>query len=171
MRELFSCLDKVKKSVLVFGDEARGQRGQVVRAIQRPWVWVLPLLLAGFVRGSSKFRSSITLVNTGFVQGLEFLKKAGKMVKSLEFFFQSYNNCFISEFLALWSNLIQSRRVFAVHREKSFVPAFFKICIDHLFDNFESGKRNYCFGKISTKPLNSQQVCLRSWLGFLTPLG
>ena len=48
------------------------------------------------------------------------------MVKSLEFFFQSYNKCFISEFLALWSNLIQSRRVFAVHREKSFVPAFLR---------------------------------------------
>ena len=74
--ELFSCLDK--KSVLVFGDEARGQRGQAVRTIQRPWVWVLPWLLAGFVHGSPKFRSSITLVNTGFVQGLEFLKKSGK---------------------------------------------------------------------------------------------
>ena len=35
---------------------------------------------------------------------------------------------------------------FAVHNEKSFVPAFFKGYIDHLFDNLESGKRNYCFG-------------------------
>ena len=85
--------------------------------------------------------------------------------------FQSYNKCLISEFLALWSNLIQSLCAFAVHGEKSFVPAFLKICIDHLFDNLESGKRNNCFGKISAKPVNSQQVCLRSWLGFLTPLG
>ena len=31
--------------------------------------------------------------------------------------------------------------------EKSFVPAFLKVCFDHLFDNLESGKRNYCFEK------------------------
>ena len=31
--------------------------------------------------------------------------------------------------------------------KKSFVPAFFKVSIDHLFDNLESGKRNHCFGK------------------------
>ena len=37
---------------------------------------------------------------------------------------------------------------FAAHHEmKSFVPAvFFKVFIDHLFDNLESGKRNHCFG-------------------------
>ena len=34
--------------------------------------------------------------------------------------------------------------------EKSFVQAvFLKVCFDHLFDNLESGKRNYCFGKKS----------------------
>ena len=30
---------------------------------------------------------------------------------------------------------------------KSFGPAFFKVSIDPLFDNLESGKRNFCFGK------------------------
>ena len=33
--------------------------------------------------------------------------------------------------------------------KKSFVPAFFKVSIDHLFDNLESGKRNHYFGKKS----------------------
>ena len=39
---------------------------------------------------------------------------------------------------------------------KSFVPAggFFKLSIDHLFRNLESGKRNYCFGKSPEKVLN-----------------
>ena len=36
---------------------------------------------------------------------------------------------------------------FAVHREKRFVPALFKVCLYHLFDNLESGKRIYCFRK------------------------
>ena len=31
--------------------------------------------------------------------------------------------------------------------KKSFVPTLFKVSVDHLFDNLESGKRNYCFGK------------------------
>ena len=37
--------------------------------------------------------------------------------------------------------------MFAAHHEKSFVPAIFKFSNNHLFDNLESGKRNYCFGK------------------------
>ena len=54
---------------------------------------------------------------------------------------------------------------FATHHEKRFVPAFSR-SIDHLMDNFESGKRNYCFGtslekvsnfdpKICTNPLSN----------------
>ena len=31
---------------------------------------------------------------------------------------------------------------FAVHDENSFVPAFFKVFIDHLFDNLQSGNMN-----------------------------
>ena len=39
--------------------------------------------------------------------------------------------------------------MFAVHHEKKLCSCFFKVTIDHLFDNLESGKRNYCFGKKS----------------------
>ena len=49
--------------------------------------------------------------------------------------------------------LFNLARMFAAHHEKSFVPAFFKVSIDQLFDNLESGKRNYCFGKMSWKSL------------------
>ena len=64
-------------------------------------------------------------------------------------------HCFISEFLLLfWSNLIQSWPcTFAVHHEKSFVAAFFKGYIDHLFDNLEPGIRNYCLEKGLEKSL------------------
>ena len=67
---------------------------------------------------------------------------------------------------SFWSNL---DRMFAVHPEKSFVPAFFKVCIEHLFDNLESGKKNYCFGKRSGKNLEfSVQKSLRTlYVGFL----
>ena len=45
-------------------------------------------------------------------------------------------------------------RTFAVHHEKSLVPAFFKVSIsDHLFVNLESGKIKYCFGKSLEKVL------------------
>ena len=56
--------------------------------------------------------------------------------------------CFV---LVKWLNL---PRTFAVYHEKSFVPTFLKVYIDHLFDNLESGKRNYCFGKSLEKALN-----------------
>ena len=39
--------------------------------------------------------------------------------------------------------------MFAVHHEKKLCSCFFKVTIDHLFDNLESGKRNYCLGKKS----------------------
>ena len=43
---------------------------------------------------------------------------------------------------------------FAAHHDKSFVPAFFKVSVDHLFDNLESEKRNNkLFGKKSGKIL------------------
>ena len=78
--------------------------------------------------------------------------KSGKMVififirgillnQSFFFLFQSSNNCLTSYFLSFWSNLIQSRAYIAVHREKSFVPMFFEVCIDSLFDNLGSRKK------------------------------
>ena len=61
--------------------------------------------------------------------------------QSFFFLFQSSNNCLTSYFLSFWSNLIQSRAYIAVHREKSFVPMFFEVCIDSLFDNLGSRKK------------------------------
>ena len=37
---------------------------------------------------------------------------------------------------------------------KKLYPVFFKVSIDHLFDNLESEKVNYCFGKGLEKVLN-----------------
>ena len=46
------------------------------------------------------------------------------------------------------SALHRGYRTFALHHEKSLVPAFFKVSIDHLFVyNLEFGKMKYCFGK------------------------
>ena len=39
-------------------------------------------------------------------------------------------------------------------KKKSFVAAFFKVSIDHLFDNLEPRERNYCFRKKSGKILD-----------------
>ena len=65
--------------------------------------------------------------------------------QSFFFLFQSSNNCLTSYFLSFWSNLIQSRAYIAVHREKSFVPMFFEVCIDSLFDNLGSRKKLFFF--------------------------
>ena len=37
--------------------------------------------------------------------------------------------------------------MFAARHEKDFVPTFSEASIDHLVDNLESEKRNYCFAK------------------------
>ena len=38
--------------------------------------------------------------------------------------------------------------------------SFFKVSFDHLFDNLESGKINYCFGKSLEKVLNfGSKIC------------
>ena len=67
------------------------------------------------------------------------------MVKSLEF---AYNKRFTFFFFSFLSNLIQSRpHVCSAARKKALFLASFKVSTDHLFDNLESGKRNYCFGK------------------------
>ena len=65
--------------------------------------------------------------------------------QSFFFLFQSSNNCLTSYFLSFWSNLIQSRAYIAVHREKSFVPMFFEVCIDSLFDNLGSREKTIFF--------------------------
>ena len=103
-----------------------------------------------------------------FVRSLEFLKKSwslpsnfpdlenvwkietkfGKMVKSLDFFFQSYNKCFIRVFLRFGQILFNLVHTIAFYREKSLFLRFLRSV---LFDKLESGKRNYCFGKKVSK--------------------
>lgn len=39
--------------------------------------------------------------------------------------------------------------MFTAHHEKGSVPTFSKASIEHLVDNLESEKRNYCFAKKS----------------------
>ena len=48
-----------------------------------------------------------------------------------------------------------------MHQGKRFVPAFSR-SIDHLMDNFESGKRNNRFGKKSAKSLGSKNLSVRT---------
>ena len=74
-----------------------------------------------------------------------FIFIRGILLNQFFFLFQSSNSCLTSYFLSFWSNLIQSRAYIAVHREKSFVPVFFEVCIDRLFDNLGSRKKNYFF--------------------------
>ena len=126
-----------------------------------------------------KWRSSSesivpTVLTTGFVQSLEFLKKSWnlssyfpdlekvwkrwsleKMIKSLVFFFfQIYNKCFFRDFFSVF--FFKSYSTSSVCLQCSTKKALFlrfKASIDHLFDNLESGGRNYCFGKSSGKSL------------------
>ena len=37
--------------------------------------------------------------------------------------------------------------MFTAHHEKGSVPTFSKVSIEHLVDNLEYEKRNYCFAK------------------------
>ena len=48
-------------------------------------------------------------------------------------------------------SLIRLQRVM----KKALFLCFFKVSVDQLFDNLESGKRNYCFRKTSGKSLES----------------
>ena len=52
------------------------------------------------------------------------------------------------------SALHRGYRTFAVRHEKSLVPAFFKVSIDHLFVFLVSGKKVYCFRKSLEKVVN-----------------
>ena len=75
------------------------------------------------------------------------------MVKRLDFFFERYNKCFSSETFFVF---VKSYSISSACHGKGFAPAgfFFKLSIDHLFHNLESGKRNYCFGKSLEKVVN-----------------
>ena len=50
-------------------------------------------------------------------------------------------------FLSFLSNFIQPRPFVNSTPRKMLCSCFLKVSIDHLFDNLEYGKRNYCFEK------------------------
>ena len=65
------------------------------------------------------------------------------MVKSLEFILLSKLQQSLYKWFFFCQILFNLARKLAVHHERSFVPAFLGVSIDHLFvDNLESGKRN-----------------------------
>ena len=84
--------------------------------------------------------------------------KCAKIGKSLEFFLKATTSALlVMFFFSFCSNFIQSRPLVcstSTPWKRLFVHRF-NVCIDHLFDNFESGKRNYCFGKKSGNSLGS----------------
>jgi len=49
------------------------------------------------------------------------------------------------KFVPFGQILFNLARTFAAHHEKSSVPAFLKVSIDHLFDNLESEKKKLLF--------------------------
>ena len=101
--------------------------------------------------------------DTGFVQSLEVLEKSWHLpnnfpdlqkvwkmeIKSGKMLFWKLQQVlYKGNYRRFGQILFNLACEFAAHHEmKSFVPAvFFKVFIDHLFDNLESGKRNHCFG-------------------------
>ena len=87
--------------------------------------------------------SSFSCINTWFVQSLEFVKK------SLPSNFLNLDKVCNIE--------ISSGKlfIFAARHESSWKKlcscVFFKVSIDHKFENLESGKRSHCFGKKSLR--------------------
>ena len=82
----------------------------------------------------------------------------------MRFVFQRYNRCSVSEFFHRFGQIVFNlAHTFAARHEKRMVPVFFKVSVDQLFDNLESGKRNYCFGKSLEKVLNfGSKICTNS---------
>ena len=126
-----------------------------------------------------KWRSSSqstvpTVHTTGFMQSLEFLKKSWnlssyfpdlekvwkrwsleKVIKSLEFFFfKSTTNASWVNFFFVFFFFFKSYSTSSVCLQRTTKKTLFlrfKSSVEHLFDNLESGERNYCFGKRSGK--------------------
>ena len=114
-------------------------------------------------------------VETGFVQSLGFWKKSwnlpsnfpdlkkvwkikmksGKMVQILDFFFSKLRQVLYTWFFFRFGRILFNlARTFAVRHGKKLCPCFFEVPINHLFDNLESGNRNYSFGKSLEKVLH-----------------
>ena len=84
-------------------------------------------------------------------------------------FFESYK-CFTSGIFWFWSNLIKSRLHFV---EKILFLRFLRSLLTTYmyFDNLESGKRNYSFGKILEEVLNFRsKICTNRGI-FMSPTG
>ena len=106
----------------------------------------------------------------GFIQSWNLLsnfpvleKVWKKMVRS---FFESYNDWFISEIFFL---LVKSYSISPVCLQRIIDKALFLLflrSLAHLFDNCESGKRSYCFGKSLEKILNFGSKNLTLTQGF-----
>ena len=70
------------------------------------------------------------------------------MIKSRELYFKATKLLYKSElFFVLVRSYSLSVMYVCSAYEKKLCSCFFKVTIDHLFDNL--GKRNYCFGKKS----------------------
>ena len=80
------------------------------------------------------------------------LEKDWKMVKSLDIFFKATASASLEAFFFVLgkSYSMSSLRLQRIVKRALFLP-FLEVSIDHLFDNLESGKRNYYFGKKSGK--------------------
>ena len=98
--------------------------------------------------------------------------KSGKMGKSLEFFSKLQQAGFICNyFFSFWSNLTQFSPYVCV-------PALFKVSIDHLFNNLESGKEIIVLEKVWKKSwildpkicTNPQACCICYFLLSLSSL-
>ena len=68
---------------------------------------------------------------------------------------RGYNKCFTCEIFFV---LVKSFSILPVRLQRIVKKALFlrfsKVSVEDLFDNLESGKRNYCFGKSLEKVLN-----------------
>ena len=128
-------------------------------ALQGEWLFVQCIRAENQNRNRHNLRSSVLMA--GFLQSLEFLKKSWNLPNNFPylekvqkngkkyFFFQSYK-CLRTLFFFI---LVKSYSILLVGLQP--IIKKLKVSINHLFDNPESGKRNYnCFGKKSEKVLN-----------------
>ena len=73
----------------------------------------------------------------------------------MRFVFQRYNRCSVSEFFHRFGQIVFNlAHTFAARHEKRMVPVFFKVSVDQLFDNLESGKKIIVLEKLLEKVLN-----------------
>ena len=122
---------------------------------------VAPGYLPSFINANSACTESWILEKVSkFTQqfskpGVEV--KTWKNGKSLKLFWK------LQQVLHKWNFFVLVKSYSILHgcQGKSFIPVFFKVSIDHLFDNLESEKVNHCFGKGLEKVLNfGWKICM-----------